>query len=113
MDSDSRSCRKVVTYVTSLAITHIGRYSQRAGRAAGVAPDCSSLLLDRPLGRQILESDTAPAPEPLARLYYSPQKLGMVLQPIVEPVLLAFEANQHAGRFTMPCDEDFLRLGQA
>ena len=67
----------------------------------------------RCLGRQILESHTVPAPEALARLCYSPQELGMVLQSIVEPVVLAFEADQHASRFPMPCDEDFFRLGQA
>jgi len=77
---------------------------------AGVEPDRSSLLLDRPLGRQILESDTPPAPETLARLCYAPQKLGMVLHPIIEPVVLALEADEHASWLPMPCDEDFLGL---
>ena len=71
------------------------------------------LLSGCPSGRQILESHTVPAPETLARLCYSPQELGMVLQSIVEPVVLAFETDQYARRFPMPCDEDFLRLGEA
>ena len=37
----------------------------------------------------------------------------MVLQPIVEPVVLAFEADQHARRLSVPRDEDFLGLRQA
>jgi hypothetical protein len=66
-----------------------------------------------PSRRQILESDTATTPESLSRLCYSPQKLGIVLQPIVEPVVLAFEADQHASRLPVPRDEDFLGLSQA
>lgn len=77
---------------------------------AGVEPDRSSLVLNRLLGPQILQSDTASTPEPLARLSYAPQELGMVLQSVVEPVVLAFEANQDASRFPMPRDEDFFGL---
>ena len=36
----------------------------------------------------------------------------MVLQPVVEPVVLAFEPDQHTSWFPMPSDEDFLGLGQ-
>ena len=64
------------------------------------------------LRRQILEWDTAPTPKTFARLCYSPQKLRMVLQSVIEPVLLVFEADQHAGRLPMPCDQNLLGLGQ-
>ena len=37
----------------------------------------------------------------------------MVLQPIVEPVVLALEADQHASRLPVPGDEDFLGFSQA
>jgi len=36
----------------------------------------------------------------------------MVLQPVVEPVLLTLEADQHARRLPVPRDEDFLGLRQ-
>lgn len=64
------------------------------------------------LGRQILESDTAPAPQTVARVGDVAQELGMVLQSIVEPVVFGFEADQHASRFPMPCDQNVLGLGQ-
>ena len=37
----------------------------------------------------------------------------MVLQAILEPVVLGLEADQHAGRLSVPGDEDLLGLGQA
>jgi hypothetical protein len=76
----------------------------------GFMPDRSSLLLDRWLGRQILESNTAPASEPLPRLCYTPQELGMMLQSIVEPVVLVLESNKHSSRFAMAGDENLLGL---
>ena len=39
-----------------------------------------SLELDRPFGRQILNSHAVPTPETLARLCYAPHELWMVLQ---------------------------------
>jgi hypothetical protein len=66
-----------------------------------------------PLRRQILEWDAATAPERFSRLCDSPQELGMVLQSIVEPVVLTFEADQHTGRLPVPRDENLLGLGQA
>lgn len=70
-------------------------------------------MLDRPSRWQILQSNTAPRPESLSRFCYSPEKLGMMLQPIVKPVLLGLEADQDAGRLPVPRDEDLLGLGQA
>ena len=76
-------------------------------RGGQVEPEKGSLR------RQILESDTATALEGFSRLRYPPQELGMVFQPIVEPVVLAFEADQHASWLPVPRDEDFLGRGQA
>ena len=36
----------------------------------------------------------------------------MVLQPVVKPVVLAFEADQYASRLPVPGDEDFLGFSQ-
>jgi hypothetical protein len=69
-----------------------------------------SLLLDRPLGRQILEANTAPTSEPFPRLCYAPQELGMMLQSIVEPVVLALESDKHSSRFAMAGDDNLLGL---
>jgi hypothetical protein len=65
------------------------------------------------LGREILESDTTSSPETLARLCDAPQELRVMLQSIVEPVVLALEADKHASWFPMSRDEDFLGLRQA
>jgi hypothetical protein len=69
--------------------------------------------LDRPLGRQILKSDTSPTSESLPRLGDAPQELGMMLQSIVEPVVLALESDKHSGWLAMPGDENFLGLREA
>lgn len=58
--------------------------------------------------RQILESNTATVSESFSSFCYPPQELGIVLQPIVEPVVLAFKADQHACGFPVSCDEEFL-----
>jgi hypothetical protein len=61
-------------------------------------------LLDRPLGRQILEANTAPTSESLSRLCYAPEELRMMLQAIVKPIVLALESDKHPGRFAMTGD---------
>jgi hypothetical protein len=76
-------------------------------------PDRSSLLLDRRLGRQILESNTAPTSEPLPRLCDAPQELGMMLQSIVQPVVLVLESDKHSSRFAMAGDKNLLGLCEA
>jgi hypothetical protein len=37
----------------------------------------------------------------------------MMLQAIVEPIVLGFETDQHAGRLTMAGDQNLLGFGQA
>jgi hypothetical protein len=64
-------------------------------------------------GRQILNSHTVPTPETLARLCYAPQELWMMLQSIVKPVVLVLEADKHARRLSVSCDDDFLGRCQA
>src|SRR5712691_7406676 len=63
--------------------------------------------------RQILEANTATAPESVSRLGHSLQELGMVLQPIIEPIVFALEADQHTSRLPVPGDDDLLGLSQA
>jgi hypothetical protein len=67
----------------------------------------------RPPAPYILESDATPTPEIFTGLGDPPQKLGMVLQSIVEPVVFAFEADQHTSGLTVPRDENLLGFGQA
>src|SRR5213593_3926777 len=71
-----------------------------------------SPALRLPLRRQILESNTTTAPQRFSGRRYSPQELRMVLQPIVEPVVLAFEADQHARRLPVSGDENLLGFSQ-
>jgi hypothetical protein len=68
--------------------------------------------LDRPSGRQILESDTASTPEALASRRDALKKLGVVFKSIVQPVVLAFEADKDASGLAMPSDEDLFGLRQ-
>jgi hypothetical protein len=59
---------------------------------------------------QILKPNTTTTPKPLAGLCHTPQELGMVLQSIVQPIVLALEPNQHACWFPVPGDQDLLGL---
>ena len=65
------------------------------------------------LRRQIFESNTTTLPESFSRRCYTAQEVGMMFQSIVEPSVLAFEANEYAGRLAVPRDENLFRLGQA
>ncbi len=53
------------------------------------------------------------APQGVARLCHTPYKFRMVLQPIIEPVLFAFEPDEHARGFTVAGNHDFVGFGQA
>jgi len=81
----------------------LGGADRYAGRSAG---------LRRALGRQIFEGDAATAPQSFSRSGNATQELRMVFQSIVEPVVLALEADQHSSRLAMSRDEDFLGLRQ-
>ena len=46
------------------------------------------------------------------RLTHPTQELGMILEPIVEPIFLRPEADQDTRRPSVPGDDDFLVRGQ-
>jgi len=48
-----------------------------------------------------------------SRARYAGEELRMILQAIVEPILVRFEADEDAGRAAMTGDQDFLSLRQA
>jgi hypothetical protein len=65
------------------------------------------LLLD------ILDSGAAPLPQALSRLLDAAQKRRIVFEPIIEPIVLGPEADQHSGRFAVASNDDLLGLGFA
>lgn len=67
----------------------------------------------QPLWRQLFQSDPAPFLESVSSRRNTAQELGMVLETIVEPVLLALEPDKNTGWLAMPRDEDLFGLGQA
>lgn len=63
----------------------------------------SSDRLDRNPGTR---GNTAPG------FTHSIQKLGVMFQTILEPIILGIEPNEHAGRLAVPCNNDLLGSGQ-
>lgn len=43
-----------------------------------------------------------------SRLRDTMQELGVMLEPVLEPVVLGCEPDQHSGRPTVPRNDDFL-----
>jgi hypothetical protein len=62
--------------------------------------------LDRVLP-QVSERDSLTSANRYARLLDATQKLGVMLKPILEPILFRRKADQDTGRTTVPCDHDF------
>ena len=62
------------------------------------------------LGFQVIQAHTAPGTQAVTCLFDPSQEAGIVFQPIIEPIILRFESDQHASRFAMACDNDLLRL---
>src|SRR6267143_4195629 len=60
-----------------------------------------------PSSVQILQSNTEAFLQGQARRGDLPQKLWMVLDPVIEPIVLRFEADQDTGRSAVPSDDDF------
>jgi len=54
---------------------------------------------------QILQSNTEASLQGQARRGDLPQKLRMVLDPVIEPIVLRFEADQDTGRSAVPSDD--------
>ena len=63
--------------------------------------------------RNVLESRARAGPKGLPGLLDAPEELGMVLEPVLEPVLLRLKPDQDPGRPAMPCDQDLLTRSQS
>src|SRR5437868_2030646 len=63
---------------------------------------------------QVLQPHASPGPETRARSFDASQEPRIVLQPIVEPVVLGLEADQHARRPAVARNDDLavLRLAE-
>src|SRR5690348_5628411 len=57
--------------------------------------------------------DAAAGADAGPRFLDAPQETWVVFEPVVEPVVLGFEADQHAGRLTVTRDDDLLFFGLA
>ena len=62
---------------------------------------------------EILQSNSEASLQGRARLGDLPQKFWMVLDPVIEPIVLRFEADQDTGGSTVASDEDFFTSCQA
>jgi len=60
-----------------------------------------------PSSVEILQSNTEAFLQVQARRGDLPQKLWMVLDPVIEPIVFRFEPDQNAGRSAVPRDDDF------
>jgi hypothetical protein len=62
---------------------------------------------------KVFQLNSTSCPQTVARALDSPQKLRIVLKPVVEPVILRFETNQHTRWLATARDYDLLRLSLA
>lgn len=62
--------------------------------------------------RNVLKTRARPGPKRLPGLLDAPEELGMVLKPVLEPVLLRLEPDQDPCRAAMPRDQDLLIRSQ-
>lgn len=81
--------------------TEDGRVGPRSGRSF---PGRGKVV-------HILQGDPLAGPQRGASGHHSGEKIRMVLQAIVQPVLLGGEPDQDAGRPAMPSDDDLLLGG--
>ena len=70
------------------------------------APAAATPELDR------LEPDPAAGRQISTRLTYPAKESGIVLEPVLKPVILVLESDQNTGWLTVPRDDDFLDLGK-
>src|ERR1700719_4110739 len=61
-------------------------------------------------GFQVFKLDSAPRSQAAARLFDPLQKSRIAFQAIIKPGVFRLEADQYAGRFAVPCDDNLLRL---
>src|SRR5256885_5542590 len=62
---------------------------------------------------KVFQPDAAPGAQALARLRDATKETRIILQPVIEPVVLRGEADQHAGRLAVTGDDDVLLLSLA
>ena len=60
----------------------------------------------------ILQADAPSRPEALPGRFDATKEFGIVLEPIVEPVLLGLKSNEDARRLPVARDYDFFSLSQ-
>lgn len=77
-----------------------------AGRVSSLQPRPSV-----PRSLNVFEEYTTTFAKRDACIRDATQEFGMVLDPIVDPVVLRGKPDQHAGRTTVPRDDDFLLRG--
>jgi hypothetical protein len=75
------------------------------GRSAWGLGCCKRLLYRL---KQIFEAPPFASPQGLTRSCYSGQKLRVILQAVIQPILVGFETNQDPRRPTMPGNQDLL-----
>ena len=80
-----------------------------AGQGTGLlsSPRTFPILID------ILQPNTIASAEALARLGNALLKTGIVLQPIVKPVVFIGETDQDAGRLSVARDDNFVLLSHS
>lgn len=67
---------------------------------------------DAQLCRKVFDPNAATVLDIAPRFGHAPQEFGMMLQAIIKPILVALKADQDAGRFTVPRDDDLLGFRQ-
>jgi hypothetical protein len=93
----------------------MGTISPRFARDRRRAPDAQgeSPLAGALFHFDVLQPDPSTGMQAVACLLDPAQESRIVLGAIVEPILLRFEADQHARRLAVTRDDDLLRLGLA
>jgi len=59
--------------------------------------------------RKILEPHATTVAKGYARLTHAPEKLRMILNPVLKPVIVRLEPNEHARRLTVARDNNLTR----
>ena len=59
---------------------------------------------------KVLQLHSAPSAQAVPRLFNAPQEPRVMLEAVVVPILLRFEADQYTCRFAMTRDDDLLRF---
>jgi hypothetical protein len=60
---------------------------------------------------EVFQTRSLACPEAGPCRFYSLKKPGVILKPILKPVVFTLKAHEKAGRLAMPRDDDFFLLG--